>query len=470
MCTHQRFVRNKYTGQSILVKCGHCLACQQQKASRRTSRIKMHNPVGYSCYFITLTYANDFIPRVTYDDFYNTDLLHLPIRRSCRATRRTSDFNYHFDDTEEVLGTVFIDDRVSYPAPPHLRGRSDSFGVIYYKDVQHFYARLRQNLRRRHNVKLPLSYFTCAEYGPTTFRPHFHLLVWFPTGLTLEFVRSAVLEAWPFTYSRASGIDVERAIDAAGYVSSYVNRGAAFPALLSARCFRPKHSYSKRFGCNEDLFTLSEILARAERGDFTYTRQTYCDGAPVTLSLLLPAYVYGRFFPYVEGYSRFTLSERFDCLRAPSSYRQIAPRYSFSSDVVHKVIVRLNNAFSRYCADLGVVPSFAVAEQYARDYEMVRNARARTILRMFYDNAQHEPEMQRYDNIVSFWYRPFIAPTLFKFSDGGFYINANDFDLNVAQTAYYEKMFETRMKQRKVAEIVLDEQVYNAVYDLKFDN
>ena len=40
MCTNLRWIRNKYTDTRILVTCGHCKACLQEKANKRATRLK----------------------------------------------------------------------------------------------------------------------------------------------------------------------------------------------------------------------------------------------------------------------------------------------------------------------------------------------------------------------------------------------------------------------------------------------
>lgn len=46
------------------VPCGTCPSCLAAKANKRASLIRSTNPEGTTCYFVTLTYSNDFLPYV----------------------------------------------------------------------------------------------------------------------------------------------------------------------------------------------------------------------------------------------------------------------------------------------------------------------------------------------------------------------------------------------------------------------
>ena len=64
MCTHQRFVVNKYTKTSFLAKCGKCKACLQEKAYKRSYRIKCEQSPDKIALFVTLTYDRCSCPFV----------------------------------------------------------------------------------------------------------------------------------------------------------------------------------------------------------------------------------------------------------------------------------------------------------------------------------------------------------------------------------------------------------------------
>lgn len=115
-----------YFGQTI--PCGTCLGCRVDKSREWANRLLLEKEYypDDQCYFITLTYDDDHVPYTYYPD----------------------------PDSGE--------------AQPALTLSSD--------DLQRFLKRLR------YHAKVPLRFFGCGEYGPQTFRPHYHLIVF---GLVL---------------------------------------------------------------------------------------------------------------------------------------------------------------------------------------------------------------------------------------------------------------------------------------------
>ena len=73
MCTNSHVIYNKYANKHILISCGRCDECLQQKANMNALRIKNHSQSGTLCLFVTLTYDNKYIPYVYSRDLKNID-------------------------------------------------------------------------------------------------------------------------------------------------------------------------------------------------------------------------------------------------------------------------------------------------------------------------------------------------------------------------------------------------------------
>lgn len=67
-CLHPKRITNPYTHESMVVPCGHCEACTLAKNSRYAFQCDLESYVSKHTLFITLTYANRFIPRATVVD------------------------------------------------------------------------------------------------------------------------------------------------------------------------------------------------------------------------------------------------------------------------------------------------------------------------------------------------------------------------------------------------------------------
>ena len=63
-CYHPRHVQNKYTGEVIQVGCGVCKACLKRRADKMSFLCAIEEQSHKYCMFATLTYSNDYVPRM----------------------------------------------------------------------------------------------------------------------------------------------------------------------------------------------------------------------------------------------------------------------------------------------------------------------------------------------------------------------------------------------------------------------
>lgn len=115
-------------GRRLLLPCRHCVGCRLDKSREWANRIIMEQPYHSESWFLTLTYDDDHLPPA-----YPTD-----------------------PATGEILSV---------------------HSTLVKSDLQKFWKRLRKNSGQK------ISYFASGEYGSTTYRPHYHALVF---GLHLD--------------------------------------------------------------------------------------------------------------------------------------------------------------------------------------------------------------------------------------------------------------------------------------------
>ena len=420
MCEHSKYVHNKYIHKSILVSCGKCAACLQQKANARAQRIRNHND-GRLCLFLTLTYDNRFVPYVPSSELINISDI------SSHEVHVYRDFDVRFYKDKmnvfenKVLLTSFLArDFKSYCYDvPILRKKKDCVGIIYWVDVQNFIKRLRINLKRS-GYEINISYFAVGEYGSgehATFRPHFHLLVYLDK-ITYEEVRPFIVKSWPYGDMQRKNKRIQIAIDASGYVASYVSKSANLPKICESSPIRQKHSHSLYFGANLSAFSLPSLLAKADSGDMSYNREILKDGKPVLATLPIPKYVINRYFPKFKGYSSFSPSEVRSILSTPIYlwYRLgqnpvrfpelISKELTYSKEDYRRFIVHLHRCLCNYIRITG-----KTVYDYAIDYERVWFQRFNFVYKHSYDDISgffdfYENINEYIDNLSD------VAPTL----------------------------------------------------------
>ena len=465
-----------------MVKCGHCPACQQEHANLRRNRIMSTMKDGDCSLFCTLTYKNDCVPYILRSDivqaiklFKNFDDVQFILN-----IYRDTDFYFAYDRSRKhnllysrkinrPIDSVVLTNKdskyLSIYGLKDLNKKLGCIGVLYYKDVQNFMKRLRQNLKRNYNYNEDLFFYACSEYGSQSLRPHFHLLI-FTTYASSSKVVSAFNAAWPFADTSVNFNAIEYARDASSYVSSYVNRGSDFPVLFEKASFRPKSSYSSSVGMGNSNFLLPQILKNLRKGIVTYSRSVNVNGIQQNIDFLLPKYVIRRYFPKFKGFGRLTTNEASFVLQCPQRLALFARYLDYSLDDLRLYKTSLNNAFSKFCFLLNLDSSREVFNRtyFAQSYINCYKARYSYILKEWLNNKDNVPTLLLYDN----WAECILHPEKFslftrnrifsyfnEFKNFGDYVNPNTFPHYKALNDYYSQLFYKKQKIKKVTNIVL---------------
>lgn len=480
MCTNQKWLYNKYTKQRVLVKCGKCASCLQDKADRRMFRIRNHYRPTDLCLFVTLTYSNEYVPYIRYDELpyrdiegyeswrYDADRIYdhldyVPIENTTEINvyrdGKVRSYKDRFIRTHErdLLDTFIVDRALigSTHGLVPLQNQSDTnkIGVLYYPDVQNFIKKLRQNLKRVYGFQDPISYFSVGEYGPTTLRPHFHLLLFVPKEM-YPCIKAAICKAWPFAdYSRTFR-NIEIAKEASSYVSSYVNRSSNFPSFFRQKCFDQKHTSSKGFGYSLRSFSLAKVLEKLRDGVTEYDAMVYRDGSYIVDSLPYPQYLINRYFPKVKGYSRLTSAQIQSVYSSPQRLSCYARKldYIYTEDKkdldANKRLI--NRTWYDYYRPLGISRL-----DFAYYVHLFHQTRFNNMMEKQYQQTNYEFS---YDNIQYAVDNPSTAPTLpvvtYTVTD------PNKFPQNKQKTLRSFERYHQKQKQKK-----LNNFMYNLIND-----
>lgn len=497
MCTHCRTVFNPYSRKMLLVKCGKCPSCLQEKAFARATRIKNNYDDGMLCLFFTLTYSNDYLPIIDKRDLFLDSSSDVNVVRSCtirQVYNRHKDVVYwkKFNDPD-IIGSVskFDLDLSDIDKVPHPNGISDPvFGVCWYPDIQDFYKRLRNFLKRKNNYEKSFSYYSCSEIGGCTKRPHFHGLLFIPREDEKLF-RTAIVESWPFADKTRTAKFIEIARDAANYVASYVTCNSRLLSVFQNDFFKPKHSHSKNFGCVLDCFSLRSILSKIDSGDLFYYRRTRFNGQTDVFPVPIPLYILYRYFPVCKGFSWLDCRQLRAILLNPESagdiltdidvifnYRRLIydydnfthlylpalfvnnkirvhrqcklvnPLYHYTPKETYQIYVRLENCYQRFHSETGL-SRFDYAFYYERVYSLYHSM----ILKCLHENVELiDDYADFYDNAFEVVANPSLSPTL---SNLNLTADPNRRKFIVAQTDRNNSLFYRMDKQRKVTNFAM---------------
>lgn len=334
--------------------CGRCKSCRQAAADRRSRMIRGHHRAGMFCYFITLSYARNCPPYIKisdlnekFDEFqmgYNiSDTFNLPIYRDveiyktgrkdrgklCKSENKIIGFkelsNDIFISPENFSDIITSLSPLRYYVKKELRYELDKISVAFTPDSKDFFKRLRQNLFRDFGKRIPLEYYMCPEYGPTTGRFHIHALLWLPSSFSELQVKHYVATSWPYASPVRTKQYVQYAKNPANYLASYVNCDSTTSSFLTEN-FKLRSSHSLDFGFNENIFGFEKFFDAYKHGRFTYVGVVARkDGTSSLAELPYPRYVAAKYMPIFKGLGRLTKHTAIHVYKDPRKYFSLTP-------------------------------------------------------------------------------------------------------------------------------------------------
>lgn len=273
-CLNPRKIVNPYTGSSMIVPCGHCQSCRLNKNNHMSFLCDLEARSHKYCMFVTLTYAQRFVPRAQLVDSI------------------TRPFCYDLvSEDGELLGEAEISEEMK----DKLLAKFHVFGAVPYlrkDDLQLFLKRFRYYVSKISKGKV--RYFACGEYGPAHFRPHFHLLLFFDDEAILSACESLVLQSW--RYGRVD-CQISRG-QCSRYVAGYVNSSVSLPKIFDSRAVRPFCVHSQRLG--QGFLQGQRSQAYSVTPDEFIRKCVIVDGSFKEFQLWRSAYSY--FFPKCRGF------------------------------------------------------------------------------------------------------------------------------------------------------------------------
>ena len=285
-CYHPKFLRNTYTQEYVLARCGKCPACINARAAQWVQRLDYEISNHPFTFFVTLQY----------------DEYHVPQMIRLRSEDNPYSLPSYIDNSTGVICSLadldyFTDADIEY---------CNNTKVLIVQDItdfQKFIKRLRTTIKRKYNANF--RYFAAPEYGPTTFRSHYHCLFFLDSSLLAKDFAALLSECWRngnvFDPHIVSG-------SASQYVAAYVNSVTHLPKIYLCKPLRPKALFSK---CPPIGFTTfdSDFFKRIfDKGvsEFTLFFSSCKDFRNVSLWRSIQT----RVFPRIIGFDRLSHYDR----------------------------------------------------------------------------------------------------------------------------------------------------------------
>lgn len=263
-CQNPRTVVNKYTHEPVVVSCGSCPSCVLRRSGIQTNLLTTYSAQFRYVYFVTLTYAPCFLPtlEVSIIEACTDDIADVPcvpniddldagdpntylfgfrsVPRTASVRLKSSTVERTFKDPEIRFSYPMKSRELLYILSKVKHNVPNRIPYVCNRDLDLFLKRLRS-----YYPDEKLRYYAVSEYGPTSFRPHWHLLLFSNSERFSQTVLENVSKAWSYGRCDAS---LSRGF-AAPYVASYVNSFVALPDFYTQmpKVVRPKSFHSIGF-------------------------------------------------------------------------------------------------------------------------------------------------------------------------------------------------------------------------------
>lgn len=243
-CLQPLRIRNKYTHEYMFVPCHKCDVCKINMANNKAYQLSQDLNKYPFMLFVTLTYENKYLPYM----FFGSSAIY----------RGFEPFN-QIGECNERCDTVYPITR--FPV-------ADATGVLFKKDLQNFFKRLRINYDRNYDKRFPYKYCAVGEYGTVTKRPHFHVVIYGKEIFPKDF-RDRLFESWPF--HSWNGFDVDKKIQFASsgisnYISSYISSFFGCGGFFNSSNVKPFNVRSKDIHFAQSIEIQQNFKSAVEKG------------------------------------------------------------------------------------------------------------------------------------------------------------------------------------------------------------
>lgn len=283
-CENPKMIYSNELQQFVLVSCGKCTTCRNRRTYKWVNALDSESQCHKYTFFVTLTYNDESLPAY----FYDEDMTGLVSNRDSLPRIPLHDLQGWLSDDRDkdyLLGRLVHPLGLPVICPKDLSNFFKRFNKYIYKNVTHHYSNFR--------------YFAAWEYGPKTFRPHAHLLMWFDNDEIAVRFNEILSSSWSLGYFDGSAVYSN---GGRSYVAKYCNKSLHLPQVYYFPKFASKVQFSKSPSIGSLPFLDEEVRDFFYRKPIERTIFNSRSGKFVTLPI--EQSFKDRFFPKCPEYYR----------------------------------------------------------------------------------------------------------------------------------------------------------------------
>lgn len=294
-CEHPVKIFNKYSNEFMYVRCGKCNTCRNARAYKWVKRLEQERSCHPFTMFIYLDYDNENIPKydLSFNPFTGEKFL-----SDSRYTFNDSLFNdlcIPFDELKfaDTYDKDYFDGRLNHPLRiPH--GSVRDIQLFLKRFNKYCYDKISKTYRN-------FRYFIVQEYGPTTFRPHYHGLMFIDNQKVADAFREILSHSWRFGHSDYKLVESS----ASSYVAQYLNCDTHLPSFYAHPKLRPFFLCSRKPPIGSLLESDEEVQKIFDTASPVRVCRTSLASNSLSVVPLLPSFK-DRLFPKCPRFGSLT--------------------------------------------------------------------------------------------------------------------------------------------------------------------
>lgn len=233
-CEHPKMFYSKHNKKEIFVSCGKCLACRKARQTRWVVKLQNESKCHLYTQVMLLEYNDHSIPMYDYSDdpYFIED-----------NTPRLKEYYKKNPELKKIdLRDIKFKDDAEYDyIIGRLNGSVTSLPHASVFDIQIFKKRLNTKIKREITGEYgSFRSAIVAEYGSTTFRPHYHCIFFFDDERIVQKLPQFVRDCWKDQDGNSLGFAKVEPDHGhfASYISKYITKPADIPEIYEYPGFK----------------------------------------------------------------------------------------------------------------------------------------------------------------------------------------------------------------------------------------
>lgn len=311
-CLNPTKVYNKYINDTLYVPCRSCSACANSHSKRWIDKLNQEARCWKYAFNLYLSYDEMNCPRFNIVGDY---LVEQCSRFFYDEDRQSFDVKFDWEDICIPLNELNFENDYDFNYFVDRCNDCDGIPHASVRDIQNFKKRLNKYIFKHITGKYNnFRSAIVAEYGPTTFRGHYHGIIFFNDDRIASRSQEIISSCWKFGHADFCPPKYSKSA-VVGYVAQYITRPSHLPSVYAHPKLRSFFLTSRNPPIGSLFESSEEIREIFFSGSPTRNRSIVADGKIKISAVPLEKTFKDRLFPKCPRFDLLSDSCRVELYR-----------------------------------------------------------------------------------------------------------------------------------------------------------